>query len=74
MFRCRLLFSQGNQSSLYTVNDAGEITLRPVKVKTYESTDAIITGGVDDGVKVVTLGVQKLDPAQKVRVVSALSF
>lgn len=68
------LFSQGNQSSLYTVNDAGEITLRPVKVKTYESTDAIITGGVDDGAKVVTLGVQKLDPAQKVRVVSALSF
>jgi len=68
------LFSQGNQSSLYTVSDAGEITLRPVKVKTYESTDVIITGGVDDGAKVVTLGVQKLDPAQKVRVVSALSF
>ena len=68
------LFSQGNQSSLYTVNDAGDITLRPVKVKTYESTDVIITGGVDDGAKVVTLGVQKLDPAQKVRVVSALSF
>lgn len=68
------LFSQGNQSSLYTVNDSGDITLRPVKVKTYESTDAIITGGVDDGAKVVTLGVQKLDPAQKVRVVSALSF
>ncbi|MCX7319813.1 MAG: efflux RND transporter periplasmic adaptor subunit [Hyphomicrobiales bacterium] len=68
------LFSQGNQSSLYTVNDGGDVTLRPVKVKTYESTDVIITGGVDDGAKVVTLGVQKLDPAQKVRVVSALSF
>ena len=56
------------------MSDAGDITLRPVKVKTYESTDVIITGGVDDGAKVVTLGVQKLDPAQKVRVVSALSF
>ena len=29
---------------------------------------------VDEGSKVVVLGVQKLDPAQKVRVVSSLSF
>ena len=32
------------------------------------------SGGVDEGAKVVVLGVQKLDPAQKVRVVSSLSF
>lgn len=68
------LFSQGDQSSLYTVDDAGDVTLRPVKVKSYESNDVIIAGGVDEGARVVTLGVQKLDPAQKVRVVSALSF
>ena len=27
-----------------------------------------------EGAKVVTLGVQKLDPAQKVRIVSSLAF
>jgi RND family efflux transporter MFP subunit len=68
------LFSQGNDPSLYTVDASGELVLKPVKVKSYESNDVVITGGVDEGAKVVTLGVQKLDPAQKVRVVSALSF
>ena len=68
------LFSQGANPSLYTVNDNGEIALQPVKVKSYESNDVIITGGVEDGAKVVTLGVQKLDPSQKVRIVSALTF
>ena len=43
-------------------------------VKAYETQDVIITSGVEEGAKVVVLGVQKLDPAQKVRVVSSLSF
>ncbi len=43
-------------------------------VKAYESNDVLITGGVAEGAKVVALGVQKLDPSQKVRVVSSLSF
>jgi RND family efflux transporter MFP subunit len=68
------LFSQGGPSSLYVVDDAGDIALKPVTVKSYESNDVVITDGVDDGAKVVVLGVQKLDPAQKVRVVSSLSF
>jgi hypothetical protein len=50
------------------------VTLKPVTVKAYDSTDVVITSGVDEGAKVVVLGVQKLDPAQKVRVVSALTF
>lgn len=68
------LFSQGANPSLYTVNDNGEVALKPVKVKSYESNDVLITGGVEEGAKVVTLGVQKLDPSQKVRIVSALTF
>jgi RND family efflux transporter MFP subunit len=68
------LFSQGGASSLYIVDDAGDVVLKPVAVKSYESNDVVITGGVDEGAKVVALGVQKLDPAQKVRVVSSLSF
>src|ERR1700675_431772 len=68
------LFSQGGDPSLYIVDDKGEVALKPVFVKSYESNCVVISGGVDDGAKVVALGVQKLDPTQKVRVVSSLSF
>ena len=68
------LYSQGGDPSLYIVDDKGEVALKPVKVKAYESNNVVISGGVDDGAKVVALGVQKLDPSQKVRVVSSLSF
>jgi RND family efflux transporter MFP subunit len=68
------LFSQGSGSSLYVVDDAGAVALKPVTVKSYETKDVLISGGVEEGAKVVVLGVQKLDPAQKVHVVSALTF
>src|ERR1700729_1654648 len=68
------LFSEGGDPSLYVVDDKAEVVLKPVAVKSYESNSVVITGGVDEGAKVVVLGVQKLDPAQKVRVVSSLSF
>ena len=68
------LFSEGGDPSFYVVDDKGDVSLKPVAVKSYESGDVVITGGVDEGTKVVALGVQKLDPAQKVRVVSSLSF
>jgi len=68
------LYSQGGEPSLYIVNDAGEVTRKPVKVKGYESSYVVIAGGVEEGAKVVALGVQKLDPAQKVHVVTSLSF
>jgi RND family efflux transporter MFP subunit len=68
------LFSEGGDPSLYIVDDKGEVALKPVSVKSYETNCVVITGGVDDGSKVVVLGVQKIDTAQKVRVVSSLSF
>ncbi len=69
------LFSQGGGSAVFVVDEkTGALTLKPVTVKTYETRDVLIAGGVEDGEKVVALGVQKLDPAQKVRVVQALSF
>ena len=68
------LYSQGGDPSLYMVDDKGELSLKPVSVKSYESGNVVISGGVEEGSKVVVLGVQKLDPAQKVRVVSSLSF
>jgi hypothetical protein len=34
----------------------------------------LISDGVEEGANVVALGVQKLDPAQKIKIVSSLSF
>ncbi len=68
------LFRQGGDPSLYVVDDKGDVTLQPVKVKAYESNDVLISSGVAEGAKVVALGVQKIDPSEKVRVVSQLAF
>jgi RND family efflux transporter MFP subunit len=69
------LFDQGAGPSVYTADAAtGTVALKPVSVKAYESNDVLISSGVEEGAKVVTLGVQKLNPAEKVRVVSSLSF
>ena len=68
------LFDQGDKPSLYVVDDKGDVALKPVQVKSYESNDVVITGGVEEGARVVTLGVQKIDPTVKVKVVSSLSF
>src|SRR5436190_1628590 len=68
------LYSQGGSPSLYIVDASGDVTLKPVAVKSYESNDVVISGGVEEGAKIVALGVQKLDPTQKVRIVSSLSF
>jgi RND family efflux transporter MFP subunit len=68
------LFRQGGDASFYVVDDQGGTTLKPVKVKSYESNDVVISGGVEEGAKIVALGVQKIDPSEKVRVVSSLSF
>src|SRR3954471_9940833 len=68
------LFNEGGKPSFYVVDDNGGVTLKPVAVKSYESNDVVITGGVEEGAKIVALGVQKLDPGQRVRIVSSLSF
>jgi len=69
------LFNQGAGPAVYVADEkTGAITLKPVEVKAYESNDVLISGGVDEGAEIVALGVQKLDPAEKVKVVSSLSF
>jgi RND family efflux transporter MFP subunit len=69
------VFNQGDGPSLYVADvKSGAITLKRVAVKAYDSNEVLIEGGVDEGADVVVTGVQKLDPGQKVRVVSSLSF
>src|ERR1700749_960093 len=40
------LFSQGGDPSLSIVDGAGDVALKPVAVKSYDSNDVVITGGV----------------------------
>jgi RND family efflux transporter MFP subunit len=65
------VLSRGSGASVYVVNQVGELTLRPVTVASFNEDDALITGGVSAGEKVVTLGVQKLEPGLKVRSIEA---
>ena len=68
------LFDQGAGPSVWLAGADGHLTLRHVDVAAYEAHDVIVTAGVSDGESVVTLGVQKLDPGQQVRIVEALQF
>lgn len=63
------LFNQGQGPSLYVVDPKdGLLTLKPVQVAAYEGRDVLIRSGVAEGDMVVTLGVQKLDVKQRVRI------
>ncbi len=69
------LFSQGDGASLYVVDrETGAVKLQPVTVKSYGTKRRRHHRWRRRRRAVVALGVQKLDPAQKVRVVAALSF
>jgi RND family efflux transporter MFP subunit len=68
------IYNQGNGPAVFVTDKDGFVELKPVTVKAYETRDALIAQGVDEGESVVTLGVHKLDVGQKVRVVSGLVF
>ena len=68
------IYNQGNGVSVFVADESGFVEARPVTIKGYETRDAIITSGVQDGETIVALGVHKLDSGQKVRVVSSLIF
>jgi RND family efflux transporter MFP subunit len=69
------LFNQGAGPSVWTVDEAsGALALRPVVVAGYGAREVLVRSGVGEGDTVVTLGVQKLDPGMKVRVVQALGL
>lgn len=68
------LYNAGSGPSVWTVKEDGSIELKPVQVSAYEARDVLVSGGVEEGDRVVTLGVQKLDAGQRVRVVQALRF
>lgn len=69
------LVNEGRGPMLYVVDKAaGSLTRKPVDVLRIDAQSVLVKSGVAEGELVVALGVQKLDPAQKVRVVEALAF
>ena len=68
------LFNEGKGPALWVVDKAtGALALKPVDVARIDGASVYVRSGVAEGDDVVTLGVQKLDSGQKVRVVSALA-
>jgi RND family efflux transporter MFP subunit len=68
------LYNQGDGPGIWVVDAERRPVLRPVAVAGYEANEVLVAGGIAEGEEVVTLGVQKLDPGQRVRVVQALRF
>jgi len=65
------VLNRGNGPSVYRVDDSGTLVLQPVTVASFNEDAALVTSGVNEGDRIVTLGVQKLEAGEKVRTVQA---
>ena len=61
------VLNRGTGPSVYVVEASGALALRPVTVASFTEDAALVTSGIGDGDKIVTLGVQKLEAGLKVR-------
>jgi RND family efflux transporter MFP subunit len=69
------VLDEGKGPALFVVDrTTGSLEQKPVQVAGYEARDALVKSGVDEGAWIVALGTQKLDTAQKVKVVEKLQF
>ncbi len=65
------ILNRGSGPSVYVVDPSGALALRPVTVASFDEDAALVTSGIDDGDKIVTLGVPKLEAGIKVRTVES---
>jgi RND family efflux transporter MFP subunit len=63
------ILNRGAGPIVYVVDESGALVQRPVTVTSFGEDTAVVTSGVNEGDKVVTLGVQKLEAGLKVRTV-----
>jgi hypothetical protein len=57
----------GNGPVVYVVGPTGALERRPVAIASFTADAALVRSGVNAGERIVTLGVQKLEPGEKVR-------
>lgn len=67
------LVNTGTGPGLWSVGSDGELAFRPAHILRYDSTFLLVLSGVAEGERVVALGAQKLDAAQRVRVLNEIS-
>lgn len=65
------VLNRGHGPSVFVVDDGGALTLRNVTVAAFDGDVALVTSGVSNGDRIVTLGVQKLEAGLKVRAIQA---
>lgn len=61
------VLNRGNGPSVYVVEGSGTLALRPVQVAAFTQEKALISAGIAEGERVVTLGVQRLNAGDHVR-------
>ncbi|MCA0400189.1 MAG: efflux RND transporter periplasmic adaptor subunit [Proteobacteria bacterium] len=65
------ILNQGNGDQVFVVNTADStLALKTVKVLSFDAREAIVTEGLDEGDRVVTLGIHVVRAGQKVRVLA----
>jgi len=65
------ILNRGSGPAVYLVDQSGALELRPVSVASFTENVALVTAGIADGDRVVTLGVQKLVAGTQVRAIEA---
>ena len=65
------VLNRGHGPSVFVVDDGGALTLRNVTVAAFDGDVALVTSGISNGDRIVTLGVQKLEAGLKVRAIEA---
>jgi RND family efflux transporter MFP subunit len=63
------ILNRGTGPSVYLVDASGALVRRPVTVASFTEDAALVTSGIGDGDKIVTLGVQKLEAGLRVRAI-----
>lgn len=65
------VLNTGRGPAVFVVEADGTLALKPVTVAAFGEETALVSDGVRDGDRVVTLGAQKLEPGARVRTVEA---
>src|SRR6516162_3420752 len=65
------LFQKEGQPAVWLVDKDGAVQLKPITVERYQGDSVVVGSGLAQGDIVVTAGVQKLLPGQKVRLMQA---
>jgi RND family efflux transporter MFP subunit len=65
------ILNRGSGPAVFAIDASGALVQRPVTVVSFTEDAALVTAGIGDGDRIVTLGVQKLELGLRVRAIEA---